>query len=60
MSDKMLTMQETCDLLQVGETTVRRWVKEHLLESVEENGELKFPEPAVIKYKEINDRLSGR
>ena len=59
MSDKLLSMQETCDLLKVGETTVRRWAKEHLLESVEEGGELKFPEPAVIKYKEINARLSG-
>jgi len=60
MSDKMLTMQETCELLAVGETTVKRWAKEHLLESVEENGELKFPEPAVLKYKEIHDRLNGR
>lgn len=61
MSDvKLLTMAETCEMLGVGETTVKRWVKEHLLESVDENGEIMFPEPAVIKYKEINDRLSGR
>lgn len=61
MSDvKLLSMAETCELLSVGETTVKRWAKEHLLESVEEEGELKFPEPAVIKYKEINDRLNGR
>jgi len=61
MSDvKLLTMAETCELLSVGETTVKRWAKEHLLDSVDENGELKFPEPSVMKYKEINDRLNGR
>ena len=60
MSDKLLTLQETCEVLEVGEVTVKRWAKEHLLQSIEDNGELKFPEGAVKKYKEINDRLSGK
>lgn len=57
MSDKLLTMKEACTMLDVGEVTVKRWVKEHLLQSVEDQGEMKFPESAVKKYKEINDRL---
>lgn len=57
MSDKMLSVSEACTLLNVSETTLKRWAREHLLKSVKDGGDLMFPEGDVLKYKEINDRL---
>jgi len=57
MSDKMLSMAEACEVLNVTETTLKRWAKEHLLKSVKNGDSLVFPEPDVLKYKEINERL---
>ncbi len=58
MSDKMLNLTEASSILNVSETTVKRWAREHLLKSVKKGSEILFPEPDVIKYKEINDKLS--
>jgi excisionase family DNA binding protein len=57
MSDKMLSLAEACQILNVTETTIKRWAKEHLLKSVQNGDALEFPETDVLKYKEINDRL---
>ncbi|NVK38943.1 MAG: helix-turn-helix domain-containing protein [Gammaproteobacteria bacterium] len=57
MSDRMLSLAETSSVLNVSEVTVKRWAREHLLKSVKQGSELLFPEPDVLKYKEINDRL---
>lgn len=57
MSDRMLSLAEASDLLNVSEVTVKRWAREHLLKSVKQGADLLFPEPDVLKYKEINDRL---
>jgi len=53
----MLSMAEACEVLNVTETTLKRWAKEHLLKSVKNGDSLVFPEPDVLKYKEINERL---
>ena len=58
MSDKMLNISEACSILNVSEVTVKRWAREHLLKSVKSGKETLFPEEDVLKYKEINDRLS--
>jgi len=58
MDDKLLNITETCAILNVSEITVKRWAREHLLKSVKNGSEILFPEPDVLKYKEINDRLS--
>ncbi len=58
MSEKMLNLTEASSMLNASETTVKRWAREHLLKSEKKGSELFFPEPDVIKYKEINDRLS--
>jgi len=58
MSDKMLKIDEACSILNVSEVTVKRWAREHLLKSVKEGKEILFPEDDVLKYKEINDRLT--
>lgn len=57
MSDRMLSLAEASSVLNVSEVTVKRWAREHLLKSVKQGSELLFPEPDVLKYKEINDRL---
>ena len=58
MSDKMLSLGEACSILNVSEVTVKRWAREHLLKSVKSGKDILFPEQDVLKYKEINDRLS--
>ncbi|MEY8205252.1 MAG: helix-turn-helix domain-containing protein [Bermanella sp.] len=58
MGDKLLNITETCTILNVSEVTVKRWAREHLLRSVKNGSEIMFPEPDVMKYKEINDKLS--
>lgn len=58
MSDKMLSLAETSALLNVSEVTVKRWAREHLLKAVKNGSEITFPEADVIKYKEINEKLS--
>lgn len=58
MSDKMLNIGEACSILNVSEVTVKRWAREHLLKSVKSGKEILFPEDDVLKYKEINDRLT--
>jgi excisionase family DNA binding protein len=58
MAEKMLNLTETSSILNVSETTVKRWAREHLLKSVKTGSEFMFPEPDVLKYKEINDKLS--
>jgi excisionase family DNA binding protein len=58
MSDKMLNIGEACSILNVSEVTVKRWAREHLLKSVKSGKEILFPEEDVLKYKEINDRLT--
>ncbi len=57
MSDKMLSLAEASSLLNVSEVTVKRWAREHLLKSVKEGSDLFFPEPDVLKYKEMNDKF---
>ncbi len=58
MPDKMLSLGEACSILNVSEVTVKRWAREHLLKSVKNGKDILFPEQDVLKYKEINDRLS--
>lgn len=57
MSDKMLSLAEACKVLEVSETTLKRWAREHLVKSVKNGSNFEFPEPDLLKYKEINDRL---
>ncbi|MGK0446013.1 MAG: excisionase family DNA binding protein, partial [Bermanella sp.] len=51
------SLAEASSLLNVSEVTVKRWAREHLLKSVKEVSDLLFPEPDVLKYKEMNDKF---
>jgi excisionase family DNA binding protein len=57
MSDKMLSLSEACEVLGVSETTLKRQAREHLVKSVKTGDSFQFPEPDLLKYKEINDRF---
>lgn len=57
MSDKLLSLEEVCKLLDKPEVTVRRYARESLLPSVQQNGKLMFPEKSVQQYMDIEKRL---
>lgn len=57
MSEKLLNITEACSILDVSEVTVKRWAREHLLKSVKNGSEILFPEPDVLRYKEINEKF---
>lgn len=57
MTEKLLNISEACSILDVSEVTVKRWAREHLLKSVKNGSEILFPEPDVLRYKEINEKF---
>lgn len=57
MTEKLLNLTEACTILDVSEVTVKRWAREHLLKSVKNGSEILFPEPDVLRYKEINEKF---
>ena len=57
MSNKLLTLDEVCKLLNKPEVTVKRYAKESLLPSENKDGQLMFPEASVQQYIEIEKRL---
>lgn len=54
---KLLSISETSKLLNKPEVTVKRYARESLIRSVKVDGNLMFPEDAVVKYLEIEKRL---
>lgn len=54
---KLLSISETSQLLNKPEVTVKRYARESLIRSVKVDGNLMFPEDAVVKYLEIEKRL---
>lgn len=57
MSDKLLSLDEVCKLLDKPEVTVKRYARESLLPSVKKDGQLMFPEGSVQQYIDIENRL---
>lgn len=57
MSDKLLNLDEVCQVLDKTATTVKRFAKENLISSIEEGGELMFNEQEVFKYLEVQKRF---
>lgn len=54
---KLLSITETSSMLNKPEVTVKRYARESLIRSVKVDGNLMFPEDAVVKYLEIEKRL---
>lgn len=57
MSDKLLTLEEVCQMLDKSPTTIKRYARENLLSSVKEGENLQFPEDEVKRYLEFSKRL---
>ena len=61
MSDTLLTIQQTADLLNVSDITVKRYIREKLLQVAQGDGDSALLEKgAVERYKTITERLSKR
>ena len=54
---KLLSIIETSSMLNKPEVTIKRYARESLIRSVKVDGNLMFPEDAVVKYLEIEKRL---
>ncbi len=57
MSDKLLTLEEVCKILDKSPATIKRYAREHLLSSVTEGNEIRFPEAEVMRYLDFAKRL---
>lgn len=57
MSANLLSLAEVAAILGKPEVTVKRLAREHLLESVMEGKNIKFPEEDVKRFLEISKRL---
>lgn len=58
MSDKYLTLEEVCKLLDKTPATIKRYARENLLSSKQEGDELMFPEAEVMRYLSFSKKLS--
>lgn len=57
MSSTLLSLSEVSAILGKPEVTIKRLAREHLLESVMEGKDIKFPEEDVKRFLEISKRL---
>jgi excisionase family DNA binding protein len=57
MSANLLSLAEVAAILGKPEVTVKRLAREHLLESVMDGKNMKFPEEDVKRFLEISKRL---
>lgn len=57
MSANLLSLAEVSAILGKPEVTIKRLAREHLLESVMEGKDMKFPEDDVKRFLEISKRL---
>lgn len=52
-----LTLDQVADILSLKPVTVKRYAREGLLDSLEDNGELRFEPEKVQKFKDIQSKL---
>ncbi len=57
MSTTLLSLSEVSAILGKPEVTIKRLAREHLLASVMEGKDIKFPEDDVKRFLEISKRL---
>lgn len=57
MSTTLLSLSEVSAILGKPEVTIKRLAREHLLASVMEGNDMKFPEDDVKRFLEISKRL---
>ncbi|QYJ86796.1 helix-turn-helix domain-containing protein [Shewanella mesophila] len=57
MSEKQLTLDEVCTLLDKTPATIKRYARENLLSNVAEGDGYLFNEAEVLRYLEFAKRL---
>ncbi|MCA6064395.1 MerR family transcriptional regulator [Thalassolituus marinus] len=58
MSDSQkLTLDQVAEILAMKAVTIKRYVREGLLDGQEENGQLIFEPEKVSRFKELQERL---
>ena len=57
MSNKELTLDEVCTMLDKSPATIKRYARENLLSSKQNGDELTFNEAEVLRYLEFSKRL---
>lgn len=55
---KLMSMQEVCNYLEIKEVTVKRYVREGLLDCEQDGAQMQFDPEKVKKYKLLQERLS--
>lgn len=57
MSTEILSLEETCRLLDKPESTVKRYARESLLTNLGDEDEFKFHKEEVMRYLDSQKRL---
>ena len=60
MSAETMTISEAAEYLSVSDITIKRFIRESLIQSEEQNGETVLLRDAVERYKKINEQFSRR
>lgn len=60
MSEEVMTVDAAASFLGVSDITVKRYIREKLIQSKEENGQTVLIKTAVERYKKINDQFGKR
>jgi len=56
-TDKLLSLDEVAEILSMKTVTIKRYVREGLLDSEQENGNMFFDPDKVTKFKQLQERL---
>jgi hypothetical protein len=57
MSDEVLSLEETCMLLDKPEATIKRYARESLLTNIGDEEEFLFNKVEVMRYLDFQKRL---
>ncbi|MFC3700347.1 helix-turn-helix domain-containing protein [Reinekea marina] len=57
MQSEFLSIEKAAEFLSVSDITVKRYIRENLIPSVEQNGETMIDKSALERYKAINDKF---
>jgi len=60
MTDETMTIAEAASYLSVSEITVKRYIREKLIQSDETDGQIVLSKAAVENYKKINEQFARR
>lgn len=60
MASEHMTIEQTATFLNVSEITVKRYIREKLIQFTEQDGQTLLLTEAVERYKKINEQFSRR